>query len=197
MHTACKGQVTAMTTTGDFLYVGTSGGVLLALNSSRMEPQFVFHAYVGTVHNLLLVSPKQLPRHMWTKVISRSNVVISSISNVNSDDATQSANQQQPLRNRSNTDCMINQTSLRSLEHSVLVSFGIGYRGVVGDSENCPQVFTLPSDGKKKKPSKPSAEDSHLLLWSVEHSCEYIAAVPKSTAAGNSQVDDTIEENQV
>ena len=94
--------------------------------------------------------------------------------------------------------------SIRSMdsitsERSVLISFGIGYRGVVGESENCPQVFTLPSDGKKlhTKPAKPSAKDGHLLLWSTEHCSRYTYSSCSKfnlTTAGSFQVDDVIDE---
>ena len=192
-----------MTVTGELLYVGTGGGALLALNCSTMELYFVFHAYVGAVRSLLLVSPEQQTR-AFTRLFSRKDSILSSI-NVGSASNNELSFQQDNVitRRRSSLDSLMSQTSRRSTrsfdsvlsDRSVLLSFGVGYRGVVGDSENCPQNFTLPSDGKKvlTKPARPSVRDGHLLLWSTEHCSKYSNA-PNLMTAGSFQIDEVISE---
>ena len=190
-----------MTVTGDLLYVGTGGGALLALSCSTMELYFLFHAYVGAVRSLLLVKPEQQTRAI-TRLFSRKDSVLSSI-NMGSSSDELSLQRAVMTRRRSSLDSLMSQTSRRSIrsfdsipsDRSVLISFGVGYRGVVGDSENSPQIFTLPSEGKKilTKPAKPSARDGHLLLWSTEHCSKYSNA-PDVMTAGSFQIDDVISE---
>ena len=194
-----------MIVTGELLYVGTGGGALLALNCSSIELYFVFHAYVGAVRSLLLVSPEQQTR-AFTRLFSRKDSALSSINmrgSTSGDDL--SSLQQDSVLNprRPSLDSLLSQSSRRSMrsyesvpsDRSVLLSFGVGYRGVVGDSENCPQIFTLPSDGKKvlSKPARPSVKDGHLLLWSTEH-CRKYSNAPNLMTAGSFQIDDVISE---
>ena len=192
-----------MTVTGELLYVGTGGGALLALNCSTMELYFVFHAYVGAVRSLLLVSPEQQTR-AFTRLFSRKDSVLSSINSGSASSNELSLQKGNVMtRRRSSLDSLMSQTSRRSIQsfssvpsdRSVLLSFGVGYRGVVGDSENCPQNFTLPSDGKKvlTKPARPSVKDGHLLLWSTEHCSKYSNA-PNLMTAGSFQIDEVISE---
>ena len=200
------GRVTSMTVTGGLLYVGTGGGALLALDCSTMDLHFVFHAYVGPVRSLLIVLPEQQTR-AFTRLFSRKDSVLSSINTSSSMDdfgPPPPVPQAASARRRSSLDSLMSMTSRRSLrsldstvssERSVLISFGVGYRGVVGESENCPSAFTLPSDGKKilTKPAKPCAKDGHLLLWSTERCGDYPDS-PRLTAAGSFLADDVISE---
>jgi hypothetical protein len=195
-----------MIVAGELLYVGTGGGALLALNCSTMELYFVFHAYVGAVRSLLLVSPEQQTRAI-TRLFSRKDSVLSGISmgggSASGDDLSSPRQDSVLKRRRSSLDSLMSQTSRRSMrsfdsapsDRSVLLSFGVGYRGVVGDSENCPQIFTLPSDGKKvlSKPARPSVKDGHLLLWSTEH-CRKYSNAPNLMTAGGFQIGDVISE---
>ena len=196
-----------MTVTKGLLYVGMGGGALLGLDCSSMELQFVFHAYVGPVRSLLIVLPEQQTK-AFIRLFSRKDSILSSMTTSSSVDDMEplSATQQPSMeRRRSSLDSLISQTSRKSLtsfeslssERSVLISFGVGYRGVVGDSENCPLAFTLPSDGKSilTKPAKPCAKDGHLLLWSTEHCSKFICTCsPRLTTAGSFQIDDVISE---
>ena len=187
-----------MIVNGELLYVGTGGGALLALNCSSMELYFVFHAYVGAIRSLLIVSPEQQTR-AFTRLFSRKDFALSSVSISGSSSSDDLSNQRDSIvtRRRSSLDSLMSQTSQRSMrsfdsvssDRSVLLSFGVGYRGVVGDSENCPQIFTLPSDGKKvlTKPAKPCARDGHLLLWSTEH-CSRYSNAPNLPTAGSFEV---------
>lgn len=57
-----------------------------------------------------------------------------------------------------------------NMNSSVLVSFGVGYRGVVGDCTTCPENLMLPSDGSKinSQPAMPNRSLGYFLLWSTE-----------------------------
>ena len=190
--TGRKSRITTMTASDDLLYVGTGGGVLLALSCSTMEPLFVSHAYTGPIRSLLLVTPGQQSR-MISRLLSHNKA--------------QSKTQQPPSTSQSSGKKMLSpitspispqkspgllasrpalHLNLKAMEplpaeQSVLISFGLGYRGVVGDSENCPQEFILPSNNissgggggnrtkkaNSTKPAKPSVDDVHILLWSA------------------------------
>ena len=196
VYAALKCQITSMIGNGDILYVGTKGGVLLALDClaiSKKQPSpqvYAFHAYTGAVCSLIIASPSKLPTAM-TKKLSHSN--ISSRKKFSNDDSShQSASQKQALRfrKRSSTDSNVShamqsaQADYRSLssldsERSMLISFGIGYSGVVGNSVNSPKMFILPSDRKRilTQPAKPNPNDVYLLLWSIEREyCDSSAA---------------------
>jgi hypothetical protein len=185
-----------MTSSGELLYVGTGGGVLLALSCSTMEPLFVSHAYTGPIRSLLLVAPGQQSR-MISRLLSHNKDQLASttagqssssnrkklLSPITSPTSPQKA---PPSLLASRPALHLNLKAMEPLpaEQSVLISFGLGYRGVVGDSENCPQEFILPSNvscsgsgggcgcsrTKKAnftKPAKPSVDDVHILLWSA------------------------------
>lgn len=172
-----------MTASSDFLYVGTGGGVLLALNCSSMEPLFVTHAYTGPIRSLLLVTPGQ-----HSKVITR--LLSQNKPQTKPNEASQANDRKllspvsalaSPCKDHVVTERPALHLNLKAMEplpaeQSVLISFGLGYRGVVGDSENCPQEFILPSNANsynraKKaattRPAKPNMDDVHILLWSA------------------------------
>ena len=163
-----KCRITTMSVYGDLLYIGTGGGVLLALRCSTMELHFSFHAYNDAVRSLLLVSPEQQTK-VFTRLLSRRPKPQANQHSANTH-KSQEASQSSPLNNKR---LHLNLKPMEPLpaERSVLISFGHGYRGVVGDSENCPPEFILPCIGKKAatKPAKPSKDNGHLLLWSTEH----------------------------
>lgn len=160
-----------MTSSGGLLYVGTGGGVLLALNFSTMELHFVFHAYTGAVRSLLLVSPEQQTK-AFTRLLSNVGNHNSKTSFIQHEETSHSLNVPKRLH--------LDLKPMEPLpeEQSVLLSFGLGYRGVVGDSDNCPQQFILPSTGKKiaTKSARPVANDGHLLLWSTEHHSKHMSS---------------------
>ncbi len=182
-----KGRTTSMTASGDLLYIGTGGGVLLVLNCSTMEPLFVTHAYTGPIRSLLLVAPGQHSK-MFSRLLSQNKPQImpnqaSQTSDGKLSPVSASAPQlkdpvltERPERPALHLDLQLKAMEPLPAEQSVLVSFGLGYRGVVGDTENCPQEFILPSNissynrvkkAPTTKPAKPNVDDVHILLWSA------------------------------
>lgn len=177
-----------MAASGDLLYVGTGGGVLLALSCSTMEPLFVSHAYTGPIRSLLLVAPGQHSK-MFTRLLSQnkpqSKPQKASASQTSSDgklspilSPVSPPHKAPVLAERSALHLNLKTMEPLPAEQSVLISLGLGYRGVVGDSENCPQEFILPSNVSSScsrvkkatattKPAKPNADDVHILLWSA------------------------------
>ena len=54
--------------------------------------------------------------------------------------------------------------------NSILVSFGVGFNGIVKDCHTHPEDFLLPSEGSRKvyQPACPDRTTGRLLLWSTE-----------------------------
>ena len=161
-HTGHKCRITTMAASYNVLYIGTGGGFLLTLNCSTMELYSSVHAYSGPVRSLLLISPPEQEGQVFSRLPSETG-----------DEAGEPASPAQLEESITVTNSL--RLDLKPMEplpseQSVLISFGRGYRGVVGDSENCPQDFILPSAGKKVNtfPSKPNQSEGHLLLWSTE-----------------------------
>ena len=175
-----------MTASGDLLYVGTGGGVLLALSCSTMEPHFATHAYTGPIRSLLLVAPGQQTK-VFTRLFSQNKptqqLPVSKPNPINTpaiSTALKVSDSNLKLPERPlHLDLKLKAMEPLPAEQSVVISFGLGYRGVVGDSENCPQEFILPSNASSScnrlkkatatKPAKPNVEDGHILLWSAGH----------------------------
>lgn len=59
----------------------------------------------------------------------------------------------------------------KTTDNILLLSIGRGYRGIVGQYENHPKDFILPSTTPLQsvtRPAKPEVSSSHLLVWSTE-----------------------------
>ena len=56
------------------------------------------------------------------------------------------------------------------INHSMLISFGVGYRGVVVEGTSHPENLMLPSEGSKTctQPAAPNKSIGCILLWSTE-----------------------------
>lgn len=178
-------RITAMTTYGDLLYIGTGGGVLLALRCSTMELHFAYHAYSDAIRSLLLVVPEQQTIAL-TRLMSFKNPQIQA--NNHSDAVMQQNGQKEASQPSLKNTCKRLHLNLKPInieplpaERSVLITFGHGYQGVVGDFENYPQEFILPSRGKKvaTKPAKPCKDDGHLLIWSTEHDNRHLTRMSR------------------
>ena len=147
------------------------------LDSLTMEMTHVLYAYSNPVRCLLSVSPgtqvKSFMR-MFSRKESGGSITSSSISmrRGSSEDSTGSlASKYHHKSSASSIDEMITQ------DRKILLSFGMGYRGIVGSSPNHPHTFILPSDStasggyvasSSPRVAKPLATVVHLLLWSAE-----------------------------
>ena len=172
-----KSRVTSLLADADVIYVGTGGGAILVLGSMTMEMTHVLYAYSNPVRCLLSVSPgtqvKSFMR-MFSRKESGGSVTPSSISmrRGSAEDSTGSlASKYHHKSSASSIDETLPQ------DRKILLSFGMGYRGIVGSSPNHPHTFILPSDStasggyvasSSPRVAKPSSTVVHLLLWSAE-----------------------------
>ena len=157
--------------------------MLLALRCSTMELHFAYHAYNDAIRSLLIVLPRQ-QTIAFTRLMSFQKPQIQADNHC---DATMQQMVQKeashtPLKNTSKR-LHLNLKPVEPLpaERSVLISFGYGYRGIVGEYTNYPQEFILPSQGKKvaTKPAKPCRDDGHLLIWSTEYDTRDVKCVSR------------------
>lgn len=59
----------------------------------------------------------------------------------------------------------------KTTDNILLLSIGRGYQGIVGQHDNHPKDFILPSTTPLQsmtRPAKPEVSSSHLLVWSTE-----------------------------
>ena len=134
-----------------------------------MEPIHIFDAYLKPARSLLLINYSGYQSKPFHRLLShdtigsRNNTLKSSGSSTSSLESMKSS-YSGPRRSSLNTGTS-NDTS-----HSVLVSFGGGYKGVVRNCQDCPENFLLPSEGNKTntQQSKPDRSIVNLLLWSTE-----------------------------
>lgn len=149
-----------MTVNDDILYIGTEGGALLSVSCLTWEVQFIFHVYSGPVRCLIIATSDLHPR-VFTELFSWEEPVTTS-------EETASINPINLAKMKSLS--LPKFTESLSSQHSVLISLGMEYTGVVRDSKNCPTKFSLPGKGNKenKQDTKPAPTDGYLLLWKLE-----------------------------
>lgn len=177
-HTSCwtdtgsavplkDGRVTTLTAGDDgTLYIGNGGGMILLVNVDTLEVMCRLRAYTTPVRCLFSVK--------MTDAFSR---IISSIDSI------------APNTPMTTTASVSSLSSLDSIlspgpdspsvpdDRSVLMSFGIGYRGVVGPHKNHPDSFLLPSGLTSCTccthffiQARPSPSTGYLLMWSTGNS---------------------------
>jgi len=167
--------VTSLLASTAAIHIGTGGGAILVLDSSTMEVSHILYAYNNPVRCLLSVSPGTQVKpfmRMFSRKESAGSVTQTQLSSSSEDSSVAS-----PLIqiNHRNSTTSIDETLPQ--DRSLLLSFGMGYRGIVGHSPNHPNVFILPSEStvtcsglptSVSRVAKPSATVGHLLLWSAE-----------------------------
>ena len=171
--TARRSRVTSLLSGGDLLYVGTGGGAILVLDSTTMGLHRLLHAYTKPVRSLLLVLPTKQSPPLFRRLFSRKDSAASSHSmkSDGSDSPRLSRSGHPSLKSfpsSSSFKSSIEESS--NPERAVLISLGVGYKGVIGEAENHPSLFMLPSEGTKNntKLAKLPLSYGHLLLWSTE-----------------------------
>lgn len=165
-YTAARSsRVTSLLSGGDLLYVGTGGGAILVLESITMELYQLLHAYTEPVRSLLLVLPNKQSPPLFQRLFSRKGSARTA--------STTSSGSDSPINtsrhpSESVSSSMSISSEFSNHERAVLISFGVGYRGVIGEADNYPPTFMLPSEGTKNntKFAKIPSSCGHLLLWS-------------------------------
>ena len=178
-------RVTSLLADPAVIYVGTGGGAILVLDSLTMEMTHVLYAYSNPVRCLLSVNPVTQMRslmRMFSRKESGGSGTSLSMRRGSADDATSSLTSK---FNHKSSVPSIDETLPQ--DRKILLSFGMGYRGIVGSSPNHPHTFILPSDStasgscnasSSPRVAKPSANVVHLLLWSAETSPGAQKSVP-------------------
>ncbi len=157
-------RVTALKSADQFLYAATRRGVIICINCAKMCPCTIMDAYYQPCRSLLLISMQDQPSKLFQRFFSRgSRGRPSSTSSLDSFSSTGKS------RRRSSVGSSY--TAEEDSGKSILVSFGRGYRGVVGESTSCPDDFMLPSENVKTStlPATPDRTIGFLLLWSIEY----------------------------
>ena len=160
-------RVTAMKSTGQFLYASTRRGVIICINCTTMCPCTIMDAYYQPCRSLLLISMQEPPSKPFQRLFSRGIARQRPLSTSSSDSISSAGSSN--FRRSSVGSSYVSEDDTNK---SILVSFGRGYRGVVGESTSCPENFMLPSENVKTfvQPSTPDRTIGFLLLWSIE--CE-------------------------
>lgn len=148
-------RVTSLLVCGDFLYIGTRGGVILTVDLPTMTLHKLLHAYTRPVRSLLLIQSDSDSPSVLRRLFSRKDSSNPRLTSNRSSDSLTTSISDQPFSSR-----------------AILVSMGMAYRGVVGDATNHAPVFILPSDGTKthNKLVRTSSHYGHLLMWSADTS---------------------------
>lgn len=197
------GRVSSLTSKDHFLYAAVKG-CILCLNCETMEPTRIFNAYWNKVRSLIVINYSETHSRHFQRFVSHSGdnlVMSSSLGSPNQNQKPNSSTESLRNLSSSSSTSSFRQTSrgLSSLDaddgarHSVLVSFGVGYKGVVGDHSEHPENFILPSDGSRNsyQPAIPDRTSGCLLLWSTEASERKES--DQCLSAGIPEVDETKE----
>lgn len=206
------GRVSSLTAKDHFLYAAVKG-CILCLNCETMQPTRTFDAYWSKARNLITINYSETHSRHFQRFVSHSgdNLAMSNSvgsPNQNSPKPYGSVTSESALRSlgssSSTTPSSLRQASrgMSSMDgddgarNSVLVSFGVGYKGVVGDHPEHPESFILPSDGSRNsyQPAKPDRSTGCLLLWSTEASETSLKDSDQCLSAGIPEVDETGEE---
>ena len=170
-------RVTALTASDHFLYAATRRGVIICLNCITMQPCTLMDAYYKPCRSLLLINTHGQQSRPFQRLFSRgisglkpslsSSSCDSMFSNSESFKMVQGSQRRRSSVGSTGT-CMLEDDYTRS----VLLSFGVGYRGVIGESTSFPENFMLPSENTKtfSQSAVPDRTIGFLLLWSKE--CE-------------------------
>lgn len=136
-------------------------------------------AYYKTIRSLLIVNCSGMQSKPFDRLMSRvdsdrdgfTRSTLSSTSSASSNDSPRSSRRPsltlaQSLRS---SDSLLGEDQSTN---SVLFSFGVGFKGVVGDYYEHPENFTLPSEGNRTgyQSACPDRAIGYLLLWSTEAS---------------------------
>ena len=171
-----QGRITSLAT-GDntMLYVGNGAGMILLVNADTVEVTSYLGAYDTPVRCLFSMQMSETFSRLFssldtpTERFKSSSSLTSAMSTSTSFSSIDSVLSPGPESPPAATD-----------NRSVLMSFGLSYRGIVGSSGNCPDSFILPS-GLTSCPccshffarAQPTPSTGYMLLWSRESSSRY------------------------
>lgn len=128
-----------------------------------METVHIFDAYFRSVRSLLVINYSGMQSRPFTRILS--------VDKSRKGDTRANNYGHHLLKAMSSQD-------QDSSSNSILVSFGVGFKGTVGNCPDHPENFLLPSEGSKVsyQAAVPEKEACYLLLWSTE-----VSNTPKTT----------------
>ena len=171
-----RSRVTSLAVGIHTMYIGTGAGTILIVSAHTLQVASILEAYTMPVRSLFVVKQMKPFSRMFSTVertasqLSMTSSVLTSVSSSSS-------------LALSDSSVSLHSLPLRSLEHEsdppdnkcVLMSFGLGYRRIVGDCKNCDNSFITPYGyapctccNHFFTSAKPSPSKSYLLLWSTE-----------------------------
>ena len=137
-----------------------------------MQVVHIFDAYHKTVRSLVMIHYSGMQSKPFDRMLSRFDSDKSSASSFQSSSRASSSDSVKSLYTHSakmlqSSDSFSNEDGSTN---SVLVSFGVGYKGVVRDCYEHPESFILPSEGHRTshQQARMSRALGCLLLWSTE-----------------------------
>lgn len=166
-------RVASLAAKDHFLYASVKG-IILCLNCETMSVVHIFDAYFKAVRSLQMIHYSGMQSKSFSRILSHDTSKSSLHSSVTS-----------PLLQYSSSNESIKSMgsaffqSPRGSEsftgedgpsNSILISFGVGYKGTVRDCFDHPDSFLLPSEGSRMnhQPVLPDIDMNTLLLWSTE-----------------------------
>ena len=169
-----RSRVTSLAVGIHTVYIGTGAGTILIVNAHTLQVTSRLEAYTMPVRSLFVVRQMKPFSQMFSTVDTTASHLNSSVLTSSSSSSSLAS---------FDSSLSLNSLSLRSFEHEseppdskcVLMSFGLGYRRIVGDSKNCDNSFITPYGytpctccNHFFTSAKPSPSKSYLLLWSTE-----------------------------
>ena len=118
-----------------------------------MEVVHIFDAYHKAVRSLLIINYSEQHSKPFSRLMSvdkqklEKSLQSHKLSKSNSEDSQEGVS-----------------------KNSILVSFGVGFKGTVSNYYNHPESFILPSEGSRtsSQPARPDRNAGYVLLWSTE-----------------------------
>ena len=151
-----------------FLYAAVKG-TIICLNCATMETVKTFHPYQRTTRSLLVINYSGTQSRFFDRIVSRTELFsLSERSPSLESSPSPGADSLKSFSSFRKSNCSLNLDDEPS--NSIMVSFGVGFHGVVRDNTNHPEQFLLPSEGNRNNLQTVRHKQNvwYLLLWSTE-----------------------------
>lgn len=144
-----------MTAKDHFLFAAVKG-IILCLNCETMETVHIFDAYYKAVRSLLIINYSGAQSKPFSRMLSMDKSF-----------KPESLSYGPQSYRQSSSDSLSPEDYCKN---SILVSFGVGFKGVMRDCADHPENLILPSEGSRTsfQPALPDRDVGYLLLWSTE-----------------------------
>ena len=153
-----------------FLYAAIGGGAILCLNCRTMEVVHILDAYFKPARSLLMVNFTRTQSKPFDRLFSQSDMTRERSTSSQEHTLPFDSCRRVSLASTKSTFSTDSFSSEECPSNSLLISFGGGYKGVIGSTPDPPEDFILPNEGNKTNtiPAIPDESIGYLLLWSTE-----------------------------